>query len=214
MLMNKLIKVLLFSFYLLISCSTDFINSVQNFRFQIPFYFYVNYFDKSIPDTSRIFANLNEYKEFTKNKSRLEKAEIIQFNYWIDSLVFGNNQPFDPQKDTLVIENVKFTLVFARPKAGVSNPRDTSDFEPDTSLPSFLLGKFLHVDVSDFYRKPHHIYLINTEISQVLTEVVKHRPYFYLMSEYGKVRGQTTAKKYFSLIFVRFDVVIRFTVTL
>ncbi|MCX7908760.1 MAG: hypothetical protein N2560_04495 [Ignavibacteria bacterium] len=199
---------------LFVSCNTDFIGSVQNFRFQIPFYFYVNYYDKSIPDTSRIFANLNEYEEFTKNKSRLEQAEIVQFNYWIDSLVFGNNQPFDPNKDTLIIENVKFLLVFAKPKANVVNPRDTNDFEPDTSLPTFLLGEFNQVDVSDFYRKPHHIYVISTEISQVLTEVVRNRPYFYLISEYGKVIGQTSPKKYFSLIFVRFDVVIRFTLSI
>ncbi|MEJ5287098.1 MAG: hypothetical protein CH6_1127 [Candidatus Kapaibacterium sp.] len=205
--------VLLFVLFLK-ACDTDFIGSIQNFRFQIPFYFYVNYFDKSIPDTSQVFANLNEYEEFTKNKSRLEKAEIVQFNYWIDSLVYGNNQPFDPKKDTLVIENVRFFLVFAKPKPNIPNPRDTSDFEPDTTLPTFLLGEFKEVNVSDFYRKPNHIYVISTEISQVLTEVVRNRPYFYLVSEYGKVRGQTTPKKYFSLIFVRFDVVIRFTVSL
>jgi hypothetical protein len=157
---------------------------------------------------------LNEYEEFTKNKSRLEKAEIVQFNYWVDSLVYGNNKPFIPKKDTLVIENVRFYLVFAKPKPNITNPKDTNDFEPDTTLPTFLLGEFNEVDVTDFYRKPHHIYVISTEISQVLTEVVRSRPYFYLISEYGKVRGQTTPKKYFSLIFVRFDVVIRFTVSI
>lgn len=211
---SSLCKVLIGFTLILCACSTDFIDSVQNFRFQIPFYFYVNYFDKSIPDTSMVFANLNNYEEFTKNKSRLEKAEIVQFNYWIDSLVYGNGKPFDPKADTLVIENVRFLLVFAKPKPGIINPKDTSNFEPDTTLPTFLLGEFYNVDVSDFYRKPHHIYLISTEISQVLTEVVRNRPYFYLFSEYGKVKGQTTPKKYFSLIFVRFDIVIRFTVSI
>lgn len=199
---------------LLLSCSTDFLGSLENFRFQIPFYFYVNYYDKSIPDTSRIFVNLNEYEEFTKNKSKLEKAEIVQFNYWIDSLNYGNNQPFNIKRDTLIIEHVRFYLVFAKPKSGVANPRDTNDFEPDTNLPTFLLGEFNDVNVSDFYRKPHHIYVISSEISQVLTEVVRNQPYFYLISEYGKVRGQTTPKKFFSLIFVRFDVVIRFTISI
>lgn len=196
------------------SCFTDVADSIQNFRFQLPLYFYMNYVDKSIPDTSRVFANLNEYEEFRKNKERLDGAEIVQFNYWIDSLVYANKVPFDPSKDTLVIENVRFYLVFARPKMGIANPRDSLDFEPDSTLPTFLLGEFKNIDVADFYRKPHHIYVVSTEISQVLTEVIRNRPYFYLISEYGKVKGQTTPKKYFSLINVRFDVVIRFVVSL
>lgn len=196
------------------SCFTDVAEGIRNFRFQLPLYFYVNYVDKSIPDTSRIFANLNDYEEFRKNKERLDGAEIVQFNYWIDSLVYANKVPFDPSKDTLVIENVRFYLVFARPKVGVTNPLDSSDFEPDSTLPTFLLGEFKNIDVANFYRKPYHIYVVSTEISQVLTEVVRNRPYFYLISEYGKVKGQVTPKKYFSLINVRFDVVIRFVVSL
>lgn len=174
----------------------------------------MNYIDKFIPDTSRVFANLNDYEEFRKNKGRLDGAEIVQFNYWIDSLVYANKVPFDPLRDTLVIENVRFYLVFARPKMGVTNPRDSSDFEPDSTLPTFLLGEFKNVNVADFYRTPYHIYIVSTEISQVLTEVVRNRPYFYLISEYGRVKGQATPKKYFSLINVRFDVVIRFVVSL
>ncbi len=213
--MNKICLLLYLSLAIVLSsCFTEVVQNIQNFRFQIPLYFYVNYVDKSIPDTSRIFANLNDYDEFRKNKNRLDGAEIVQFNYWIDSLVYANNVPFEPSKDTLVIENVRFYLVFARPKTGIINPQDSSDFEPDSTLPIFLLGEFKDVDVAEFYRKPYHIYIVSTEISQVLTEVVRNRPYFYLISEYGKVKGQTTPKKYFSLINVRFDVVIRFVVSL
>jgi len=206
--------VVVFMSLLLTSCYTDVINSFQNFRFQIPFYFYLNYIDKSIPDTSRIFVNLNNYDEFLKHRDELASAEIVQFNYWVDSLVFSNNVAFDPERDSLIIENVRFVLIFARPKSGIVNPKDSSDFEEDTTLPRFVLGEFYNLDIRDFYRQPHHIKIISNEISQVLTEVVRSRPYFYLSSEYGKVLGQTTAKKYFSLVNVRIDIVIRFTISL
>jgi hypothetical protein len=206
--------VIIFISFALTSCYTDVINSFQNFRFQIPFYFYLNYIDKSIPDTSRIFVNLNNYDEFLKHRDELASAEIVQFNYWVDSLVFSNNVAFDPERDSLIIENVRFVLIFARPKSGIVNPKDSSDFEEDTTLPRFVLGEFYNLDIRDFYRQPHHIKIISNEISQVLTEVVRSRPYFYLSSEYGKVLGQTTAKKYFSLVNVRIDIVIRFTISL
>ena len=206
--------VIIFISFALTSCYTDVINSFQNFRFQIPFYFYLNYIDKSIPDTSRIFVNLNNYDEFLKHRDELASAEIVQFNYWVDSLVFSNNVAFDPERDSLIIENVRFVLIFARPKSGIVNPKDSSDFEEDTTLPRFVLGEFYNLDIRDFYRQPHHIKIISNEISQVLTEVVRSRPYFYLSSEYGKVLGQSTAKKYFSLVNVRIDIVIRFTISL
>jgi len=211
---RKKFAVVVFMSLLLTSCYTDVINSFQNFRFQIPFYFYLNYIDKSIPDTSRIFVNLNNYDEFLKHRDELASAEIVQFNYWVDSLVFSNNVAFDPERDSLIIENVRFVLIFARPKSGIVNPKDSSDFEEDTTLPRFVLGEFYNLDIRDFYRQPHHIKIISNEISQVLTEVVRSRPYFYLSSEYGKVLGQTTAKKYFSLVNVRIDIVIRFTISL
>ena len=211
---RKKFAVVVFMSLLLTSCYTDVINSFQNFRFQIPFYFYLNYIDKSIPDTSRIFVNLNNYDEFLKHRDELASAEIVQFNYWVDSLVFSNNVAFDPERDSLIIENVRFVLIFARPKSGIVNPKDSSDFEEDTTLPRFVLGEFYNLDIRDFYRQPHHIKIISNEISQVLTEVVRSRPYFYLSSEYGKVLGQSTAKKYFSLVNVRIDIVIRFTISL
>lgn len=211
---RKKFAVIIFISFALTSCYTDVINSFQNFRFQIPFYFYLNYIDKSIPDTSRIFVNLNNYDEFLKHRDELASAEIVQFNYWVDSLVFSNNVAFDPERDSLIIENVRFVLIFARPKSGIVNPKDSSDFEEDTTLPRFVLGEFYNLVIRDFYRQPHHIKIISNEISQVLTEVVRSRPYFYLSSEYGKVLGQTTAKKYFSLVNVRIDIVIRFTISL
>lgn len=197
----------------LIGCYSEFIDSFDEFRFQIPMYFYSNYYDKSIPDTSRQFVNLNDYEEFVKNRSKLTSAEIVQFNYWIDSLVFADGKPFNPKLDSLVIENVRIYLVFARPKAGIFNPLDSNDFEPDTTLPKFILGEFKDINVQDYYRKPHHIFTVSSEISQVLTEVVRNKPYFYLISEYGKVVGDPNPKKYFKLIFVRFDVVVRFVVS-
>jgi hypothetical protein len=157
---------------------------------------------------------LNNYDEFLKHRDELASAEIVQFNYWVDSLVFSNNVAFDPERDSLIIENVRFVLIFARPKSGIVNPKDSSDFEEDTTLPRFVLGEFYNLVIRDFYRQPHHIKIISNEISQVLTEVVRSRPYFYLSSEYGKVLGQTTAKKYFSLVNVRIDIVIRFTISL
>lgn len=176
--------------------------------------FYVNYFDKSIPDTSQQFANLESYEEFVKNKSKLSRAEIVQFNYWIDSLIFSNGKPFDPASDSLVIEKVKIYFVFAKPKVGVFSPVDSNDFEPDTTLPQFILGEFNNINIAEYYRKPHHIFTVSTEISQVLSEVVRNRPYFYLISEYGKVKGDINSRVFFRLIFVRFDIVIRFIVNI
>lgn len=214
MVLGKMFKIIpkLLLFLTFWGCYSELIESVGDFRFQIPLYFYVNYYDKSIPDTSRQFANLNNYDEFVKNQAKLSGADIVQFNYWIDSLVFSNGKPFDPNTDSMVIENVKIFLVFAKPKTGISNPVDSNDFEPDTTLPKFILGEFKNISVADYYRKPHHIFTVSTEISQVLTEVVRNRPYFYLISEYGRVAGDIRPKKYFKLIFVRFDIVIRFIV--
>ncbi len=204
---------LLLPFLLLGGCYQDTINSFSTFTFQFIVNLNTIYFDRMAPSVSLDFTNLNKYYEYHENKDKISKSQLLQFNFWIDSLVLENNQPYDPKKDNLEFEYVIYSLVFARPIAGNVTSDDPNDFEPDPTIQEFELGRFTNANVRDFYRKAHHIIDIPPQISDQIGQQLLTTPYFYIKTSYGKVNGSLD-KHRFPFLKANFDLAIRFKVDL
>jgi len=194
-------------------CYQNTVDSFSTFNFQMIVKINATYLDRAVPDQSLDFSNLNKYEEYHKNKDRIKKSQLLQFNYWIDSLVLDNNQPYDPNKDLLQLDYIIYTLVFARPIAGNENSENPADFEPDPTIPEYELGRFTNVNIRDYYRKAHNIKEIPKEISDQISEHILRTPYFYIKTTYGNVAGSLD-KYRFPLIKANFNLNIRFTVDL
>lgn len=217
--MKTLKYILLFciSSVLLSSCYTSTIDALSTFKFQLPLLFHSDYVNKAAPDTSVDFSNLNKYQEYRDNKSKLKKAEIISFNYWIDSLIIDNGKPFDPAKDDIEFDYVRFSLIFAQLKSNPPKPGDIYDKDNYEAIPNaqeYVLGEFTNVKVQDYYRESKHILQISDDVAKVISSAVKDNPTFFIRSMYSKTKGQTAEKRYFPLIWGRFDCIIRFEVNL
>jgi hypothetical protein len=195
-------------------CYTDAVDNLSTFTFQLPLLFHSYHWDKASPDTSVDFTNLNDYKEYRDNKERINKAQILHFNYWIDSLVMQNNVPFDPEvhTDDVIFPFIRFYLQFARYTGG--DPSNPNSYEPDPNEPMYLLGEYLDVNVAEYYRNPEYILDVSEETAMILSDAVKNRPQFYIITHYSKVVGQTEPKRYFPYVAARYDMVIRFDVDL
>ena len=196
----------------LTSCYTDTVESFSSFTFQFPVHFETAYINREVPRTSRDFGNLYKYDEYQDNRDRIDKAEILQLNFWVDSLVKPDNTPYNPLLDTIIFDYVRYTLVFARPKYGNVYSTDSTDFEPDPSVSNFVLGEFLDVDLREFYRNPKHIINLPADVSATISDFLKTKPYFYVVTEYSKIKGQTAKELYFPFLEAKFDVIIRFKV--
>lgn len=198
-------------------CYTSTIDALSTFKFQLPINFYSNWINKAAPDTSWDFNNLLKYDEYKDNQDKIKKSEILSFNYWIDSLIFDNGEVFKPGVHQLEFEFIKFYLVFARLKANPPNPfnpLDESNYEFDPDSPEYLLGEFTNVNATAYYRSPEHILEVPEDVAEVIAVAVKEKPQFFIKSIYSKTKGQTEPKRYFNLINARFDMVIRFEVSL
>lgn len=212
--MKKIYILLILASIAFAGCYSDTVNSFETFTFQFPVAFTADYINRSVPRTTVDFSNLYKYDEFNKNKSKISKAQIIQMNYWIDSLVLDDGSAFDPAVNDLEFGFVRYTLKFARPKYGNEYSLDSIDFEPDPSKPDFELGSFDNVKVSEFYRNPKHILSVPEDKALVISELLKEKPYFYIVTEYSAIKGQAQPEIFFPLIRSRFDVMIRFEVKL
>jgi len=150
-------------------CYTDTVNSFSTFTVQIPLYFHSYHYRRGAPDTSYTFGNLYEYDEYEKNKHYIDNGEILEFNYWIDSLHTGEGVgvPFDPTKDTIVFDYIRFSIQYAVPKPEFKDiieslpPTDpfcldSSHWMPDPEYinDTSVLGEFVDVDVEKYYRNP------------------------------------------------------------
>ena len=227
----------LFSGAFFSGCYTDTVDALSTFDFQLPLIFHSTHFNKASPDTSVDFTNLNEYKEYRDNKERIQEAIVHQFNYWIDDIKLSGSIPmevdhlgrkppendmqdsalyFHPERDNLEFEFIKFYLHFAKLKDGYYNENDLveSHWEIDTTEKPYLLGAYYDVDVSDYYRQAHHIIEVSDEISAIISEAVKERPSFFIITEYSKTKDQDDDKRYFPYVGARYDMVIRFSVDL
>lgn len=156
----------------------------------------------------------------------INDAQVVQFNYWIDSLQIDNFHPFDPDKDTVIFSYIRFSIKFAVPKTdSIKNllntlqsndpiALDSSNWIPDPLSDSVILGEFENVNVSDYYRNPQYIQVVNQKVTEIITEITKNRPQFYIVTEYSPTLGQTAAKRLFPLIWSRYDMILKFQVKL
>jgi len=220
----RLILIAGFLVVVLTGCFQETAENFSTFQVQLPIYARHSYVDKEAPAKDRDFTTLYEYKEYDENKSRIDKAELYQFSYWIDELNIedgsSNGRIFDPEKieddGKLQLTYVKFYVQFARLKTGFYNEKDldSSHFEPDPSQPKLLLAEYKNPYLKDYYKTPKNIIDVNDEIGKKLEKMLKEKPYFYFIDEWGPVVGYENSKYTFPYVESRFDLVIRLGVKL
>ncbi len=210
----------------LTACYTDTVDSFSSFRVQFPLFFHTQFYDKAAPDTSVSFANLYKYDEFRTNKDKIDQAEIYQFNYRVDSLVLENHKPFDPLTDNVVFDFIRFYVQFAVPKTPEIAARmaslapndefclDSANWKPDLNSEITLLGEFTNVNVADYYLTSKQIQKVEAKVTEIITEIAKNRPQFYIVTMYSKVAGQTEPKRKFPLIYAYYDMFLRLKVSI
>jgi len=202
---------------ILTSCYTQTVNDFSEFTVQVPIYFYDKSTDRRVPDVGWNFSNLYQYEEYTSNKDRIDRAEVYQFSIWVDSLVLPGNppKPFVPNVDEIIFEHVRYTIVFAKPKIpGNEQSLNADDFEIDNTIQPFTLADFYNVSVSDYYKNPKHIYSVPQEEAIVISDLLKTRPYFYVLAEYSKYLNQPADTIVFPYSEYHGDLVVRLKIKL
>lgn len=212
----KNIKITLLIFIALIfnSCVTDTIDSLSEFTFQVPVLFVTDYFDRTSPDTSIDFTHLMKYDAYKENKDKIAEAIVYQLNYRIDSLVMENGIPFGPNSPDIVFDRISFKLQFGKSRFGNTYSLNPNDYIPDPDSPIYELGEFINVSVREYYRRSDHILQVPGSTASVISKTLKTVPYFYIITEYSRIKGQITDKVFFPFISSKFDVVIRLKVKL
>lgn len=190
---------------LLSGCYSDTVDSFSNFTIQVPIYFHSDHYNKTVPDTSLDFVNLNNYSEYTANKEKIDRALVYQFNYCIDTLVLEDNTPYDPTLHKVQFEFIRFYLVFAKYNG-------MGGYMPDYSKAKYLLGEYIDVDVKDYFRTPKHIIQVDDDLGSIISQTIKENPQFYIVSEYSREAHQTGSEKLFPFVRGRYDLVIRLEV--
>jgi hypothetical protein len=198
----------------LFGCYADTINKLDTFSIQIPIFFSGPFKDRSVPDTAVDFSNLYKYPEYKDNRDRVNKAEILQLNYRIDSLVYEDGSVFNPLTDNLEFLYVKYSFRFAKSKTGNEQSTNPDDFEPDMSKPLITLGDFQNVKIKDYFKEAKYILDVSETNAKTISDGLKIKPYFYIYTEYSKIKGQTGDEFKFKLIQAKFDVILRLEVNL
>jgi hypothetical protein len=199
---------------LISGCYSDTVNNLSTFSLQLPIFFSGPFTNRSAPDTSVDFTNLYKYPEYEDNREKISKAEILQMNYRIDSLIFEDGTIFDPLNDNLEFDFIRYSFQFAKPKNGDIYSTNPDDFIPDPDEPKIQLGEFLNVKIQDYYKQAKYIMDLPETSAKIISEGLKVRPYFFVYTEYSKVKGQTVDEFGFKLIEAKFDVVLRLEVKL
>ncbi len=203
-------------------CYGQTVDSFKTFTFEFPVFFHAEYHNKLTPDTSFDFVNMYEYDQYKDNVDKINKAELLSFNYRIDSMIFRDpvteqDIVFNPvlHKDLIEFVNIKFYIIFAKPKSPeLKGSLDSADYVVDPDREPYLLGEFHNVEVSDYYRYAHHIENIDKTVAKVLEDALQNQPYFYILTEYSKIKNQTAERRIFPYISSRYDLIIRFSVNI
>lgn len=177
---------------LLGGCYTDTIDSMSKFTVQLPLHFIGKWRNKTAPDTSVDFTDLNNYKEYRDNKEKIQRTIFYQFSYWIDSIRVAQG---DPGADQVEFAFVKYYLYF----------------EGDPPSSKVLLGEFKNVKVKDYYRIPH-VLAVPEEVAKVIETAAKTKTRFFTIAEYSAPTSGGSGR--FPHIDSRFDVVVRLELTL
>jgi hypothetical protein len=199
----------------LTSCFQDTIDSFDSLYVQYPISSRKKHFNRAAPSADTEFKNLHEFKEYRDNESKIKKSEFVQFTYWIDNLVTPSNLPFDSVRDKdLAFEYVRFYIQIAKCMGANDESLDPNDFIPDPAHPRILLAEYIRPKVIDFYKTPKNIISLPDNMAKVLDSLLRLKPYYFLTDEYGKVVGQTTESVRFPYIESRYDLVIRYDISL
>lgn len=177
------------SIFVLNSCD---VTKVTDIVFQMSIDFDPLFQNKTVPDSSIDFTNLNDYDSYKNNKDEIEDATILHFNYRIDSLRTKNNMPID----SIIFESVNFYMI----------PTTASG----SRLPGqrFKLGEFKNLHVSDYYKTARHIIEVPSEIGSAVSDQIKKTPYFIFVTEYSGLVGNNVDNK-FDYIQTHIDMVLR-----
>ena len=212
--MKKYNMILILIAAMMTSCITETIDKMSQFTVQIPIYYKPEYKDRIHPSSSVEFTNLNEYTEYRDNRDMVEKAEVYQFNYRIDSLVMPNKEIYDPNVHDLRFEYIRYKIIFAKPKYGDENSLNPSDFEYDLTQEPIVLGEYQDVNIRDYFRQSNNIKTVDDKVTNTISDILKKKPYFFIMTEYGNRIGNYPAKEVFPFVLARFDVVVRLGIKL
>jgi len=212
----KKIKILIIALiaFSINSCVLDTVDSLSEFTLQIPVMFVTDYLDRASPDTSIDFTHLMKYDAYKENKDKIAEAIVYQLNYRIDSLVLENGVPFGPGTPDIVFDRISFKLQFGKSRFGNTYSLNPNDYIPDPDSPIYELGEFVDVSVREYYRRSDHILEVPGSTASVISKTLKSVPYFYIITEYSRIKGQTTEKVIFPFISSKFDVIIRVKVEL
>jgi len=209
--MRKLLLFIVFAISGIVftSCYTEVIDNLSTFTFQLILDYKSEHNNRGAPDMSYDTTNLYEYEEYRNHKDQVDKAMILHFNYWIDSLTYkpvgkDTTVVFDRLRDTNKFEFVKIEFWWIGSK--IDGTRDDSK--------TFLLGRFTNVKIEDYFRYPQHIIYVPDSVAQKVSDIIKSHPRFYLKSVYSKLRGQAVDTVYFPFVKARYDMTIRFDVKL
>jgi hypothetical protein len=199
----------------LTSCFQDTIDNFDSLYVQLPIYARKKHIDRKAPSSDVEFKNMHEFAEYRTYKNRIKKAEFVQFTYWLDSLVLENHQVFNPIRDKdLAFEYVRFYIQIAKCIGPNDQSLDSNDFIPDPEHSRILLAEYIMPKVVDFYKTPKNIIQLPDNSARLLDSLLRVKPYYYLTDEYGRIVGQTVPKINFPYMESRYDLVIRYDITL
>lgn len=199
----------------LTSCFQDTIDNFDSLFVQLPIYARKKHTDRKVPSSDVEFKNMHEFAEYRTYKNRIKKAEFVQFTYWLDSLVLENHQVFNPIRDKdLAFEYVRFYIQIAKCIGPNDQSLDSNDFIPDPEHSRILLAEYIMPKVVDFYKTPKNIIQLPDNSARLLDSLLRVKPYYYLTDEYGRIVGQTVPKINFPYMESRYDLVIRYDITL
>jgi hypothetical protein len=198
-------------------CYSGTVDAIRDFPFQFMVNFDTEYYNRQAPDTSVDFTNLYKYPEYRENADKIKKSEVLSFNYWINNLKLQDGSNFNPAVDTtLEFEFIRFYLQFARKvKPSIpDNSQNPNDWELDPTAGPYELGTFEDVKIHEYFRFAYNIEKVEDQTAKIISEALKEKPQFYILTEYGEVKGQPNGKYSFPYINARFDLDIRFEVEL
>jgi hypothetical protein len=82
------------------------------------------------------------------------------------------------------------------------------------SKPLITLGDFQNVKIKDYFKEAKYILDVSETNAKTISDGLKIKPYFYIYTEYSKIKGQTGDEFKFKLIQAKFDVILRLEVNL
>ena len=192
---KQLIAALLITAGLVAMNSCD-VTNITDVILQITIDFDPEFKNKMVPDSSLDVVDLNDYPEYEENSDKVEDAEILHFNYRIDSIKTRNNMHID----SIVFKQVNFYMI-PTTAAGDRLPGQR-----------YKLGEFPNLRVSDYYKTAKHIIEVSSEVGELISEQIKKTSHFIFVTEYSELVGENVDRN-FDCIEAHVDMVIRVTTT-